>query len=200
MNDTFSQSSKAFTNLFEQLKKINPTQLPQPPLWLQQAIQERLVLIVNHVLQQDGRAIDQLLPHQGKTVQAQWRSFNIGLRVTPAGLTALESNIDTADLSVQISETNPLQLINQTALGQRPKIQIHGEAELASTIHWLAENLRWNVQEDIAQIIGAQAAQNLVKIANIVRDVLGEFVNIATGNKASKKSTQLPYNHSDKPQ
>lgn len=197
--------SPPFTELFQKLKngarQFDAEQLIQAPIWMQHAVQARLVLIVNHVLQQDQRAIDQLLPHQGKTVQAQWRQFIICLRITPAGLVALEPNNQAvADLNIQVNDTNPLNLIHQAMLGKRPKIHIYGDAELASSIHWLVANLRWNAQEDVAQLLGAETAAQLAKAMRLLRNVLEEFINTVTGKVKPNQPTELPHHPpTDKP-
>lgn len=204
MHNPFSQTPPSLSQLFEQLKngarQLKSEPFPQAPLWLQHGIQTRLVLLLNHVLQQDARAIEQLLAHQGKTIQAQWRNFSVCLRITPAGLTALESTPQTANLSIHISETNPLKIMHQSALGQRPAIHIHGDAELASTMHWLAENLRWNIQEDLAHIVGAPAAEHISTLARTLHKVLGEFIRKTSNTNPDNTAPAQPLPHQNLPQ
>lgn len=195
---------QAITQFLQQLKnsvhQLKPEQLTQAPLWVQQAVQARVVLLINHVLQQDARALERLLAHQGKMVQAQWRQFNICLRITPAGLVALEQHTQAADLNVQVSETNPVHIMRQAAFGQRPNIHISGDAELASSIHWLAENVRWNLHDDLVSIFGAETAQRISQFARIVRDVLFEFVNTVASKAQPTPQSTLPHpQHTDKP-
>jgi ubiquinone biosynthesis protein UbiJ len=59
---------------------------PQPPQWLVQEAQQRLVLLINHVLMQERAATERLVPRSGRVVRVQWRQFFVALQVTPAGL------------------------------------------------------------------------------------------------------------------
>lgn len=191
------------TYLLQQLKtgvqQLNPEHLIQPPLWMQHAVQVRLVLILNHVLQQEAHAVERLLLHQGKTLQVQWRKFSLCLRITSAGLVALEDSILSPHLTVQMGDTNPLKIMHQTALGQRPNIHISGDAELASNIHWLAENVRWNMQDDLAYLLGEETAKYIAQFARIVHDALTEFIRTVSGNSGTSKQKKLPHRSNEQP-
>ncbi|MGH8821773.1 MAG: hypothetical protein ACREWJ_10835, partial [Rhodoferax sp.] len=58
----------------------------RPPDWVVDEVQRRLVLFLNHVLQQEPEAMARLVQQKGRIVLAQWRSFAIRLVATPAGL------------------------------------------------------------------------------------------------------------------
>jgi ubiquinone biosynthesis protein UbiJ len=58
----------------------------QPPAWVVDEGQHRLVLFLNHVLMQEKQAQDRLLRQKGRVVHARWGVFAMDLIVTPAGL------------------------------------------------------------------------------------------------------------------
>jgi ubiquinone biosynthesis protein UbiJ len=48
-------------------------------------MQRRLVLLLNHVLQQEPEAQARLKRQAGRLVEAHWRIFSVRLQATPAG-------------------------------------------------------------------------------------------------------------------
>ena len=56
----------------------------QPPDWAVHEIQHRVVLFLNHVLQQEPEAQQRLLRQQGRVVRFQWRFVTMELVATPA--------------------------------------------------------------------------------------------------------------------
>jgi len=49
--------------------------------------------------------------------------------------------------------------------GQRPPVQIEGDVQLAAEIAWLADHLRWDVEEDLARLMGDVPAHALADAA-----------------------------------
>jgi ubiquinone biosynthesis protein UbiJ len=56
------------------------------------------------------------------------------------------------------------------AAGGRPPMEIRGDAELAAEVGWLAENLRWDIEDDLARIVGELPAHQLAKAARWMVD------------------------------
>ena len=80
------------------------SRLPAPPAWLRAELHNRLVLLLNHVLQQEPQAMDRLRRQQGKRLQLSWGSIELVLQPTPAGLLALSFS---APLAPPIRTTFP---------------------------------------------------------------------------------------------
>ncbi|MGP1682212.1 MAG: hypothetical protein ACTS8S_07795, partial [Giesbergeria sp.] len=78
---------------------------PRPPQWLVGEAQQRLVLLLNHVLMQERAATQRLIPRSGHVVRVQWRQFFVALQVTPAGLFDLAEQGATPDLHFEVTET-----------------------------------------------------------------------------------------------
>lgn len=154
---------------------------------LQGAVTDRLVLLVNHVLAAEPVAGQRLSSHSGRRLKVQfegWPSLlppvpDLALRVTPAGL--LEwCDVETGaepDLRLRLDASNPLLSVAQWASGERPRVDVQGDAQFAADLSWLMDNLRWDVQDDLARLIGQAPAHELTRIgrrlAAGLRDALG---------------------------
>lgn len=142
--------------------------LPRPPAWAVQEVQRRVVLLLNHVLMQEPEAMARLARQQGRVVLLQWRDLSFQLRCTPAGLfdlaeTAQESGAPVPDLTLTVTEESPLVVAQTVLAGEKPPVRIEGHVALASELNWLAEHLRWDVEEDLARLIGDAPAHGLAQ-------------------------------------
>jgi len=104
-------------------------------------------------------------------------------RVTPAGLiewcgTELPNE---PDLRVSVDASNPALAMAQALAGTRPKVDIAGDAAFATDLNWLFDNLRWDVQDDLAGIVGAAAAREITRIAGGIAAGLREAANTLSG-------------------
>ena len=151
------------------------------------AFAERLTLILNHVLASEDVATARLRPHAGRTVVLRlegWPALlpappQLGWRITPAGLlewmapgaksatTAAAATTDdamSADLNVHIDASNPAAMVAHAVAGEMPAVQVDGDAQLASDVNWLLQNLRWDVAADLERLFGPVVAQQLHKL------------------------------------
>jgi ubiquinone biosynthesis protein UbiJ len=148
------------------------------------AVFERLVLVVNHVVGAEPVALARLVPHRGRAIALelqQWPAWlpsppQLKLRITPAGLFEWCGLDDTAppDLSVQVQAAQPAMLFARALWGEAPPLQVSGHAALATDIQWLVDNLRWDVEDDLARIVGAGPARELSKLARAVAAAVRE--------------------------
>ncbi len=160
---------------------------PQLPDWLGHELRNRLLLTINHVLQQHPDARQRLLAHQDQVLHIQWNiwqsnwknNWQLRLQVTPAGLFALADNTQREHLRLQVEEPSAAQLARQAVLGQRPQIHISGDTAFADTVNWLADHVRWNGEADLARIVGAGAAQAIARVLRHMRTALQGFIRPA---------------------
>lgn len=148
--------------------------LPPPPAWWLDALRNRLVLLLNHVLQQEREAQQRLRRQAGKVVEVQapgllppgWAAaWGAGLRlqVTPAGLLAVAPSDAPPDLTLTLQETGVATLAQRALAGQRPAVAIAGDVQLAAEVAWLIDHVRWDAEEDLARWIGDAAAHTLMQ-------------------------------------
>lgn len=150
--------------------------MPQAPGWLVQGIQHRLALVLNHVLTQEPEAMRRLQQRRGCVVRLQWRGFFMALQVTPAGLVNVAPQGAVTGLCVQLTQESALDQARNALAGLRPAIRIEGDVQLAGDIDWLAENLHWDIEEDLATIVGDGPARVAASTARRVRAALRKFV------------------------
>ncbi len=149
---------------------------PQPPQWLVHEVQQRVVLFLNHVLMQEPEAMDRLVRQKGRIARVQWRAYSMALVITPAGLFNLAPEAAVPDLRLEVTETSPLSLAQAALRGDKPSIRIEGDVQLAAEINWLVDHVRWDVEEDLARVIGDAPAHTVAQIAGRAAQALRQFV------------------------
>jgi ubiquinone biosynthesis accessory factor UbiJ len=158
--------------------------LPMPPAWAIDETQRRVVLMLNHVLMQEPQAMQRLARQSARVVLVQWRSFTFTVRVTPAGLLDLAGEGATPDLTLVLTEESPWALAQTLLAGAKPPVRIEGDVQLAAEVNWLADNVRWDVEEDLSRILGDAPSHMLVqaarKMGSALRDFLGRKTTAAS--------------------
>lgn len=148
-----------------------------PPDWLVHEMQHRLVLLLNHVVMQEPEAQGRLTRQQGRTLLAQWRQFELRLQITPAGLLDLAPATARPDLTITVEQESPWRIAQTAMQGDKPAVRIEGDVQLAAEVNWLADHLRWDVEEDLARLIGDVPAHALVGTARRIGQALKGFVD-----------------------
>lgn len=186
LNNGGMATSSPFSFLTGALDKLGA--VIQPPSWLVHEIQHRVVLFTNHLLMQEPQAQERLVKQQGRVVHLAWRQFEGKVMITPAGLLEL-SDSATPDLVLTVTDDSPLELVKSATTGSRPAVRIEGDVQLAADINWLVDNLRWDVEEDLARVIGDGPAHTVGNVARTAAQALRGFVGKASslgGTKADK--------------
>lgn len=147
-----------------------------PPAWLVQEVQQRIVLVLNHVLQQEPEAQTRLKRQSGRVALLQWREIQLPLRATPAGLVELASTDAARDLTLSVVEATPLGMAQKALKGEKPDVRIEGDVQLAADVSWLVDHLRWDIEEDLSRIVGDVAAHRLGQLGRGVASALRAFV------------------------
>ena len=140
------------------------------PEGLVNELQRRVVLVLNHVVMQEPEAQQRLLRQKGRIVLAQWRQFDMRLQITPAGLFDLADTAGSPDLVITVDQGSPLDLARTAIQGGKPAVRIEGDVQLAAEINWMADHLRWDVEEDLARVIGDVPAHTLARVGRSVAD------------------------------
>lgn len=165
-----SPPASLFDQLFDRLGQVL-----QPPPWVVEEMQRRLVLLLNHVLQQEPEAQARLKRQAGRLVEAHWRHFNVRLVATPAGLLDLGSQAQAPDLSLTVAEDSPWALAQTALRGEKPPVRIAGDVQLAAEVQWLVDHVRWDLEEDLARIFGDAPAHALGSVLRRMGDAVRQF-------------------------
>ncbi len=149
---------------------------------------ERVTLLANHVLASEPAANSRLAPHAGKSLRIMWHGVPAMLPpppamswcVTPAGLLEWRGPlVVSADLTLTIDASRPVQLLSQTLAGAFPEATIEGDAALAADVAWLTLNLRWDIAADLERVLPGSVAQGatlaLASIGKAARAALARW-------------------------
>lgn len=150
----------------------NPCMFHSLDLLLRSAVMERATLVVNHVLASEAAAVQRMRPHAGRCIRLQVSGWP-GLLpmpapatfcVTAAGLLEWcgETDVEPA-LRVTVDASNPALGLLGTVTGRRPKIEVAGDAAFATDLNWLIDNLRWDVEDDLARVVGEAPAHQIAR-------------------------------------
>lgn len=148
----------------------------QPPAWVVDEAQRRVVLLLNHVLMQESEAMVRLARQKDQVMLVQWRSFNFKLVATPAGLLDLATPEATPDLTLTMTDESPLALAQSVLRGDKPSVRIEGDVQLAAELNWLTDHVRWDLEEDLARVMGDVPAHTLSQMARAMTSTLREFI------------------------
>ena len=159
------------------------------------AVMERLTLLANHVIGAEPVAAQRLRAHAGRSVQIVFEGWPsllpplppAAFRITAAGLVEwCGTDVPTqADLRVAVDASNPALALAQALAGERPRIEVAGNAQLATDVNWLFDNLRWDVEDDLSRIVGPGLARELARLGHGIAAALREAVR-TFGSLASR--------------
>jgi ubiquinone biosynthesis protein UbiJ len=139
------------------------------------AAQARVVLLINHVLSREPAAMQRLQAHAGRHLRVEltdapgWLPTPppMNVAISPAGLFELDAPSTTPepDLSLRVAMPTPAQWLDMAG-GQAavPAVRIDGAADLAADMHWLVDHLRWDIEGDLAQAVGAMSARVVMSV------------------------------------
>jgi ubiquinone biosynthesis accessory factor UbiJ len=164
----------------------------QPPEWLVAELQQRLVLLLNHVLMQEPEAQARLKRHSGKVALLQWNQYTLHLTATPAGLLNLAVPDSKLDLTLAILQESPTELARDVLAGKTPPVKIEGDVQLAAEVGWLAENLRWDMEEDLSRVMGDAGAHTLAQAARKATTALRQWLGTAAMPQAQAADKAAP--------
>jgi len=147
-------------------------------------------LLANHVVASEPQAQQRLRPHAGRVVMLElsgWPALMPALPalafvVTPAGLLEWSGpdGAPSVDLRLRVDASNPAGLFARGLSGKRPPVEVSGDATLAADVSWLMDHLRWDIEDDLAQLIGAGPAREISRIGALLASGLREAVKAVT--------------------
>jgi ubiquinone biosynthesis accessory factor UbiJ len=147
----------------------NPAMLEPLLNLLGPAVLDRLTLALNHVLAAEPVAMERLKAHAGRSLRLSlqgWPGFlppppPAAWAITPAGLLERVELPAQAPgvLELRVDASQPVQLAAQLLSGDRSAVDLQGDAELASTLAWLMDNVRWDPEDDLARLVGDAPAR-----------------------------------------
>lgn len=120
--------------------------------------------------------MERMARQKDRVLRFQWRSMTFMVVVTPAGLLDVAGPDAASDLSLVITEESPLVIAQALMQGSKPAVRIEGDVQLAAEVSWLMDHVRWDVEEDLARLIGDAPAHALVQTASTMAQAIQQFV------------------------
>ena len=147
-----------------------------------------MVLLLNHVISRESHALARLAPFAGRAVclhLAGWPTLlppapDLVLGITPAGLFERLDAAPPQPLRIELDASNPALMAFGALTGARPTVTVQGDAALAGEINWLMENLRWDIEDDLAALVGPAAAHQLGRFASVAAQGVASLARTAT--------------------
>ncbi len=176
--------------MYRKVRAYNRRMLDALNALLAPAAMERLTLLLNHVLSSEPVATERLRAHAGRCIGLHledWPSLLppppvLAFCITRAGLLEWSSAAPAEyDLHVTINAGNPALLALKWLSGSTPSMDIKGDAALASDVHWLAENLRWDIAADLERLFGPAVADQLSRLGRLFESSVARMLQSAGG-------------------
>ena len=124
---------------------------------LPSALATPAVSALNHLLEQEPWARNQLAPFAGRVIRFDAAAFELSLKVTEHGCTELAPAAEAPAVTLRVPVQQwPLVAADVAEGGQAAAmrhVRIEGDAELANTVSTLARNLRWDAAEDLSRAL-----------------------------------------------
>ena len=121
---------------------------------------------INHVLSSEPWATGELSKHSGKSILLKLPFGELCCEIAPTGLLHVLKAAETPSLTLEVSAKALSDLAGSSG-GLREQafkaVKITGDADLAQLIGRLAGQLRWEYEEDLAQLVGDAPAHFAVK-------------------------------------
>ena len=124
-----------------------------------------LAVAVNHLLRSASWARERLRPFAGKTVCFNLAPFAVTLAIRDSGEVDDSPATATADARFKLTPGTVLRVLAADE-GVWQEVQVDGDTALAREILAIAQNLRWDVEEDLSRVVGDIAAHRLVQAGN----------------------------------
>jgi ubiquinone biosynthesis protein UbiJ len=152
------------------------------------ALMQRCTLLANHVLASEPVATERLRAHAGKRLHIELRRWpsllpawpELDFDITPAGLLEWQGGAPVGEpaLRLVVDAANPALLMARGLAGERPTVEVQGDAALAGDVSWLIDNLRWEVSDDLARYVGPVAAQAIARVGRVLGSGLREALRL----------------------
>lgn len=113
----------------------------------------------------------------------QWRAFTFKLLISPAGLLDVAPSDARADLVLAITQESPLAIAQELMQGDKPAVRIEGDVQMAAEVSWLIDHVRWDIEEDLARILGDAPAHAVSQAARNVGQAIQQLVSQRGSNR-----------------
>ena len=127
-------------------------------------LEKPALAVLNHLLASEDWARCKLVPFAGKTARLQLGSGIVFLvRISESGLLEVADANTPPTVSIILPADSPVRALTDSA-SLLSAATISGSADLAETLGFLYRNLRWDIEEDLSQVVGDVVARRAVQL------------------------------------
>jgi ubiquinone biosynthesis accessory factor UbiJ len=123
---------------------------------------------INHLLRAASWARDELKTYTGRTARIEVAPFAFSLTVLESGEIGPAAADTIPAVTVKLTPGLMLRLAARDEKAWH-EIDITGDTDFASTIHHIARNLRWDVEEDLSRVFGDVVAHRMAAAGRTVQ-------------------------------
>jgi ubiquinone biosynthesis protein UbiJ len=122
------------------------------------------VAVINHLLAREQWARDRLVPFAGQRARFRVAPLpDLVVEIDESGLVATGTAEDVS-LTLTIPPAALPRILARDEAALR-EVGLDGDAALASTVQFLLQNLRWDVEEDLSRVVGDVVAHRMAGAA-----------------------------------
>lgn len=135
------------------------------------ALQNLVAAALGHLLARENWARERLRPHAGAIVRIEGGPLALVLCIDEHGLLVASDSGGDADVILSLPSDAPVRLLldRQSFFAG---IRLAGSADIAEVLAFVFRNLRWDVEEDLARVVGDIPARRLSLLGDrVVRGV-----------------------------
>jgi ubiquinone biosynthesis accessory factor UbiJ len=122
---------------------------------------------INHLLRGAPWALEKLAGHSGKTVEAKFGPIPLRFAIQPDGELRVAGSDQEPDVTIDIPPALVMRAMTQGRAALNAAV-IVGDTALAQTLAYVAQNLRWDYEEDLSKVVGDITAH---RIGSSLREV-----------------------------
>jgi ubiquinone biosynthesis protein UbiJ len=137
---------------------------------------------INHLLKSASWARERLKPCAGKIARFKLPPFTVTLVILDSGELADASALASADASFTLTPGIALRMLAHDQHTWQ-QVEVSGDTALTREILYVAQNLRWDFEEDLSRVFGDVAAHRMTSAARELdrwrRDTVDSFARSA---------------------
>ncbi len=153
------------------------------------AVDKLLVAALNHLLTGESWARERLRPFAGSGVRIDGGPLTLLLRIDTHGLLAPAATDMPAAVTLTLPADAPLRLLLDRA-SLFAGVRLAGAADLAEALAFVFRNLRWDVEADLAQLVGDIPARRLTLLGGRLAAGAGEGMRRLAANAGEYASAE----------
>lgn len=114
-----------------------------------------IVPALNHVLRSEPWAVARLQPYAGKSLLIATYPIELSLCISPSGFFyAADDQSEPPAVTITLPDDTAFSVLSGNQAAAFAAARLSGSAEFAETVAFVFRNLRWDVEADLASVVG----------------------------------------------